>query len=675
MSKPSKEIQQEIDHLVNRLNHHCYQYYVLDSPEISDSEYDGLYRKLKQLEDSSGHLLPESPTQRVGAPPLEKFKKVKHTEPMLSLDNAFSYDEILEFDQRVRKLLKTENEVGYTVEPKYDGFAVELNYINGILNKASTRGDGNVGEDVTQNIRTIKAVPLKIGGTVIPEEIDIRGEVYMNIDEFKALNTEREQSGELNFANPRNAASGTVRQLDPSVVAQRKLHLACYGLGVVKGMEFKSQRDFVEWLKNAHFPVSLNMKYTKTFNEVIDAIKEIEEQRSNFPFEADGAVIKVDDFSLQKNLGVKTREPRWAIAFKFPAHQGITRINEIIASVGRTGTITPVASLEPVSIGGVTVSRSTLHNWDEIERKDIRIGDTVVVERAGDVIPHVLSVVEEKRTGNEKHFSPPVKCPDCGSSVEKEEGSVAFRCIGLNCKAQAQENIKHYASRSAMDIEGLGEKNVELLFSQGLINHFIDIYKITREDLLSLPRFAEKSAQNLLNAIHNSKTTTLAKFIYSLGIVHVGEYASKMLAKNLQALEDLYNITEEQIVTIKQMGEKTAKSVSRFFNDEKNLDVLKELNSHGLKISNPDFEGAGLRERPFDGLTFVITGTLTVPRQEVEGLIEKNGGHVAKSVSKKTGYVVLGESPGSKLKKAQSLGVKTISYEEFIQMVKEGPQG
>lgn len=669
MSNITEDKKQEITKLVKDLNYHGYRYYVLDSPVISDMEYDRLYRHLKELEEQYDYLLPDSPTRRVGAPPLDKFEKVGHTEPMLSLDNAFSHDEVREFEKRLKRFLKSDENITYTVEPKYDGLAIELTYKNGVLHTASTRGDGTVGEDVTRNIKTIKAVPLRIEGDIVPDEIDIRGEVYMDIKEFESLNREREKRGESAFANPRNAAAGAIRQLDSSITARRKLHLACYGAGHIKGLEFHSQWEFIEWLKKAYFPVPFNIKLADGIEQVIDAIKEIEEKRSGFPFEADGAVVKVNSFDLQNKLGVKTREPRWAIAYKFPAHQGITRINDIIASVGRTGTITPVAFLRPVEIGGVTVSRSTLHNWDEIERKDIRIGDTVVVERAGDVIPHVVSVIKEKRTGAEQYFLPPKECPVCGSAVEKEEGEVAFRCIGLDCAAQVQERIRHYVSRAAMDIEGLGEKNVELLYSSGLVGHFSDIYNLKKEDLLNLPRFAEKSAQNLIYAIRKSKDTTFARFLYSLGIIHVGEYAAKLLARNFKNIEDLYHIRREKIIEIKQIGEKIAESMERFFNDTENLHTLQTLMSRGLIISNPDFESEGARERPFEGLTFVITGTMPSSRKEVEALIEKMGGHASGSVSKKTDYLVLGESPGSKLKKAQSLGVKTISYEDLLKMI------
>jgi DNA ligase (NAD+) len=666
-------IKKEIEKLVKEINEHNYRYYVLDAPVISDEEYDRMFRRLKELEEKYHYVLPDSPTQRIGAPPLDKFEKVRHTEPMLSLDNAFSHDEVREFDERVKRFLKTDKEIEYTVEPKYDGLAMELSYKKGILDHASTRGDGVEGEDVTRNIRTIKAIPLRIEGVdPIPDEIDIRGEVYMNIDEFEKLNTEREKAGEPLFANPRNAAAGSVRQLDPSITEKRKLHMACYGVGARKGIEFRTQADFMNWLRKARFPVPAVFDVVPGIGKVIESIKKIESKRPEFPFETDGAVIKVNDVNLQKELGIKTREPRWATAYKFPAHEGTTVIEDIIASVGRTGAITPVAMLKPVRIGGVTVSRSTLHNWDEIERKDIRIGDTVVIKRAGDVIPNVVAVIREKRTGREKKFPPPKTCPVCGSTVAREEGEVAYRCIGLNCESQVLERIMHYASRGAMDIEGLGEKNVELLYNQGLIRHFVDLYKIKKEQLLQLPRFAEKSAQNLLDAIEKSKTTTLARFLYALGIQHVGEYAAKLLAKNFEKLDDLYRIERERILEIKQMGEKLADSIAGFFSEKENLQTLEILKKLGVKISNPDFEGTGAKEerRPLGGLTFVITGTLTRSREEVEELIERLGGHAAGSVSKKTSFVLAGKDPGSKLAKAKDLGVKVISEEEFMKMIK-----
>ena len=671
MEKTSDNIKKEITRLIREINDHNYRYYVLDSPVISDEEYDRLFRTLKELEENHHFVLPDSPTQRVGAPPLDKFEKVKHAEPMLSLDNAFSHDEVRDFDGRVKRFLKSDAEVEYTVEPKYDGLAIELTYTKGMLTRASTRGDGIEGEEVTQNIRTVMSLPMKIEVMDrVPEMIDIRGEVYMNIDEFEAMNRGREKTGEPLFANPRNAAAGAVRQLDSSITAARKLHMACYGVGAMKGITFASQQEFIDWLRDAHFPVPEGFRMVQGIQAVVDAVSDIESGRSGFSFEADGAVVKVNDFTLQRELGVKTREPRWAIAYKFPAHQGTTKIENIIASVGRTGAITPVALLTPVKIGGVTVARSTLHNWDEIERKDIRVGDTVVIERAGDVIPRVVTVIQEKRTGSEEKFPPPSTCPVCGSDVEREEGEVAYRCIGLNCEAQVLEKIRHYASRGAMDIEGLGEKNVELLYSQGRIRHFDDLYRLKQEDLMDLPRFADKSARNLIEAIEKSKTTTLARFLFALGIIHVGVYAAKELARNFEELEDLYQVNTERIVEIKQMGEKIAQSVEKFFNDKKNIHTLDRLKKMGVGVMNPDFTGGITQKKglPLEGKTVVITGTLSRPRKNYEDLIEQQGGHVAGSVSKKTDYVLAGEEAGSKLAKARELGVQVLSEEEFVKL-------
>jgi DNA ligase (NAD+) len=672
--KIPENIKQEIEKLIKDLNYHCYRYYVLDAPVISDEEYDRLYFDLKELEQKYHYILPDSPTQRVGAPPLDKFDKVRHTEPMLSLDNAFSDVDMEEFDRRIKRLLKSEEEIEYTVEPKYDGLAIELTYIKGLLYKASTRGDGYEGEDVTQNIKTIKSVPIRISEvSKIPDEIDIRGEVYMDVEEFEMLNKEREKNGESLFANPRNAAAGSVRQLDSSITAARKLHLACYGIGSVKGVDFRSQSEFIKWLEKARFPVPAVVKISEGIDNAVHIIKGIEEKRKNFSFETDGAVLKVNDFGLQKLLGMKTREPRWAIAYKFAAHQGITEIKDIQGSVGRTGVITPFAIFEPVRIGGVTVSRSTLHNWDEMERKDIRIGDTVVVERAGDVIPHVVSVIKEKRTGKEKPFSIPANCPVCGSKVVREEGEVAVRCVSLHCPAQIKEKIIHFASRGGMDIEGLGEKNVELLYSKGLIKHFEDIYRLKskKTHVLELPRFAEKSVQNLLEAIDRSKHTTLSKFLFAIGILHVGESAAKILAKNFRELQSLYRVKPDKIMEIKQMGEKIASSISIFFNDEKNIKTLNMLMELGLELRNPNYVSGKKEAKALEDLTIVITGTLPKPREEIEDLIESLGGHASSSISKNTDYVVVGETPGSKLKKAHDLKVRTISYDELMRIIQQ----
>jgi DNA ligase (NAD+) len=659
-------VKEEIERLVKDLNYHGYRYHVLDDPVLSDQEYDLLYRRLKELEETFGYTLPDSPTQRVGAPPVDRFRKISHSLPMLSLDNAFSYDEVRDFDKRVKRLLRTDEDVEYTVEPKYDGLAIELTYRDGMLASASTRGDGYVGEDIRNNALTIKSIPVKIDpdGSV-PEEIDIRGEIYMNLDDFKKLNGEREERGEPPFANPRNAAAGTVRQLDPGVTASRRLYLVCYGIGTARGIDLETQAGLIGWLKQSRFSTPATFEVVKGAEAAIKAIMEIEDRRDAFPFEIDGAVVKVNNVALQQQLGAKTREPRWATAYKFQAHQAMTVIEDIRGSVGRTGVITPFAVLQPVRIGGVTVARSTLHNWDEMERKDIRIGDTVMVERAGDVIPHVVMVITEKRTGNEKPLPLPTECPACGSTVVREEGEVAVRCISLYCPAQVQEKIIHFASRGGLDIEGLGEKNVELLYSRGLISHFEDLYRLTKADLLQLPRFAEKSAQNLIDAIERSKRITLAKFLYAIGILHVGEYVAKLLARNFQTLRDLYHVPFERILGIKQIGEKIAESVSAFFTDEKNIQTLEALGTLGLMVENPDFAAESRQAGPFDGKTFVITGTLPEPRKNVEALIEEHGGRTSSSVSASTDYLVAGEGPGSKLTKAESLGVRVISYEEL----------
>jgi DNA ligase (NAD+) len=670
MPKIPSDIKREIEKLVKELNEHNRRYHVLDAPAIPDAEYDRLFRRLKELEEQHHVVLPNSPTQRIGAPLQDKFEKVRHTEPMLSLGNVMSHDEVREFDKRVKKFLGSDREVEYTVEPKYDGLAMELVYKKGILERASTRGDGYEGENVTANIRTIRGVPSKIGGAKVPDEIDIRGEVYIDREEFEMMNNEREKSGDPLFANPRNAAAGAIRQLDPSITAERKLHMACYGVGAMMGIEFSSQADLISWLKKAHFPVPALLEVVTGADKVIDSIKMIEESRDGYSFETDGAVIKVNDFGLQKELGIKTREPRWATAYKFAADQGTTTISDIIAQVGRTGAITPVAIMEPVRIGGVTVTRSTLHNWDEIERKDIRIGDTVVIERAGDVIPHVVNVISEKRSGQERRFPPPRSCPVCGSKAIREEGEVAYRCLGLNCAAQVLEKIRHYASRGAMDIEGLGEKNVELLYGQGLVRHFVDLYDLTREQLLEVPRFADRSAGNLIDAIERSKRTTLGKFLFALGILHVGEYAARQLARHFEHIEDLYNVKTEHIIEIKQMGGKLAESISGFFGDKENLHTLDALKKRGLTLSNPDYEAGTKKERgPLDGMTIVVTGSLSRPRNEIEELIERLGGRAAGSVSKKTSYVLAGEEAGSKLEKAKTLGVKVIDEEGFNKMI------
>jgi DNA ligase (NAD+) len=668
--QPTEAIRQEIEHLVALLNEHNYRYHVLDAPVIPDSEYDRLYRRLLDLESEYGVILPDSPTRRVGAKPLERFDKVRHAEPMLSLENAFSLEEIRDFDKRVKKYLRVTDEIQYTVEPKYDGLAIELSYRKGILRLASTRGDGYEGEDVTENVRTIKEVPLSITAVEAPDEIDIRGEIYMDVDEFEHLNQMRIRNGEQPFANPRNAAAGSIRQLDPSITASRKLHLVCYGMGAVKGMHFTHHDKFIQWLRDARFPTPERFEVVIGIEPAIAVVKALEAERSTFHFETDGAVIKVNSVEMQKTLGSKTREPRWAIAYKFTAHQAITRVIAIKPSVGRTGIITPVAELEPVPIAGVMVSHATLHNWDEVVRKDIRVGDSVVVERAGDVIPHIVSVVADHRSGQEQQVEPPKTCPACGGLTVRHTGEVALRCISLDCPAQICEKIVHFASRNGMDIEGLGEKNVQLFYEKGLIRHFADIYTLTVEQIAVLPRFGIKSARKLIEAINASRKAPLARFLYALGIPHVGEYAAKLIARHFATLKDLYHVPAERVASIRQIGDKTAQAVAAFFHDESNLSILDTLIAEGLTLTNPDYQGDQQKNRPLTGLTFVITGILPQPREAVETFIETFGGHVASSVSKSTHFLIAGDKPGSKLQKAQELGVRVISYSQLLDMVR-----
>ncbi|WP_420263726.1 NAD-dependent DNA ligase LigA [Candidatus Magnetominusculus dajiuhuensis] len=673
MEKRVDDTKAQIDRLVEQLNRCNYEYHVLDAPEISDEEYDSMFRLLLELEGGSGYTPPNSPSLRVGAPPLDKFDKAVHSIPMLSLDDIFTFDEVLAFDQRVRDIIETAD-VAYTAEPKYDGLAVELTYENGRLIRAATRGNGTTGEDVTQNVMTIKTVPLSISGDDVPELIEIRGEIYMTKADFDALNEGRMEGGKPLFANPRNAAAGAVRQLDPSVTAERKLRITCYGTGIIKGLTLSSQTELISWLKKHLFPTPYRFQPAKDIHEAIEYIREMDAARATLPFNIDGVVVKVDDFALRQRLGDKTRSPRWAAAFKYQAHQAQTRILNIVPSIGRTGVITPVAILEPVSVGGVTVSRSTLHNWDEIRRMDVRTGDTVIVERAGDVIPHIVCVLSHGAS-SDIEVAEPVVCPECGSKAVREDGGAVLRCVGLNCPPQLQGRIIHFASRPALNIDGLGEKIAVALFESGLVKDFTDIFRLTQEDLEKLPRFAEKSAVNLIQAIEKSKTTTLARFIFALGVRHSGEFASRLIAQHYETIEALYGVKADALSLIKQMGDKTSSAVSEFFSDAGNIETIETLKTLGLTITNPDFGTAENKDtgtkdsgRRLAKLTFVITGTLPVSRKDVEGQIRRAGGTVSASVSKQTTCLIAGESPGSKLDKARALGVRTVSYEQYMVM-------
>ena len=645
-----------------------YNYYVLDNPTISDAEYDRLMRELEQLEAAYPELrTPDSPTQRVGAQPLDEFKTVTHRVPMLSLDNAMDEGEIRDFAIRVQKSLPGET-VQFVCEPKIDGLAVELVYENGVFISGSTRGDGITGEDITQNLKTIRSIPLRLMPNLpIPTLLEVRGEVYMDKADFQRLNEQQLKEGKPLFANPRNSAAGSVRQLDPQITAKRPLKIFCYGLGSLEGYSFQTHHEFLEALIKWGFRVNPLIEIAKEFKELIAYYHKIESIRDSMPYDIDGVVYKVDSLAQQAKLGIKSRSPRWAIAGKFKAQQEVTQIIDIEASVGRTGAITPVAHLKPVQIGGVTVSHATLHNQDEIDRKDIRIGDWVVVQRAGDVIPQVVKVITERRTGNEKRYSIPANCPVCGTPVVREEDEAKHRCPNINCPAQIKASIEHFASKRAMNIEGLGEKLIEQLVDSGLIKNVADIYSLRKEQLLSLERMGEKSAQNLLDAIAASQNVSLARFIYALGIRNVGEHMAKVLAKAFGSLERLSQASEEELMAVEGVGPIVARSVRNFFNAESNRQTIEKLLSSGIRISSEqDYK----QKEEIAGKTFVFTGTLTnFTREEAQALVEKYGGKSASSVSKKTDYVVVGENAGSKAETARQLGVKILNEAEFLELI------
>ncbi|HRU45591.1 MAG TPA: NAD-dependent DNA ligase LigA [Candidatus Marinimicrobia bacterium] len=645
-----------------------YNYYVLDNPTISDAEYDRLMRELEQLEAAYPELrTPDSPTQRVGAQPLDEFKTVTHRVPMLSLDNAMDEGEIRDFAIRVQKSLPGET-VQFVCEPKIDGLAVELVYENGVFISGSTRGDGITGEDITQNLKTIRSIPLRLMPNLpIPTLLEVRGEVYMDKADFQRLNEQQLKEGKPLFANPRNSAAGSVRQLDPQITAKRPLKIFCYGLGSLEGYSFQTHHEFLEALIKWGFRVNPLIEIAKEFKELIAYYHKIESIRDSMPYDIDGVVYKVDSLAQQAKLGIKSRSPRWAIAGKFKAQQEVTQIIDIEASVGRTGAITPVAHLTPVQIGGVTVSHATLHNQDEIDRKDIRIGDWVVVQRAGDVIPQVVKVINERRTGNEKRYSIPANCPVCGTPVVREEDEAKHRCPNINCPAQIKASIEHFASKRAMNIEGLGEKLIEQLVDSGLIKNVADIYSLRKEQLLSLERMGEKSAQNLLDAIAASQNVSLARFIYALGIRNVGEHMAKVLAKAFGSLERLSQASEEELMAVEGVGPIVARSVRNFFNAESNRQTIEKLLSSGIRISSEqDYK----QKEEIAGKTFVFTGTLAnFTREEAQALVEKYGGKSASSVSKKTDYVVVGENAGSKAETARQLGVKILNEAEFLELI------
>ncbi len=661
-------IKKRVENLREEIEYHNTLYYVLDQPEISDAQYDRLLRELEKLEEEYPELRsPNSPTQRVGASPLETFEIVRHTIPMLSLANAFDETEARDFDKRVKKFLGSSADITYIAEPKLDGLAVELVYDRGQFVVGSTRGDGIHGEDITQNLRTIKTIPLQLIRKEIPapERLEVRGEVIMQLKKFKDLNRRREESREPVFANPRNAAAGSVRQLDSKITAERPLEIYCYGVGEVIGRTFKTHSEILQIFPKWGFRTNPNIQRCQNIEEVLEYYHRMNEKRETLPYEIDGIVIKVDHLDLQTKLGEIARSPRWALAFKFQPKQETTKILDILIQVGRTGALTPVAVMEPVKVGGVEVSRATLHNQDEINKKDVRIGDTVVIQRAGDVIPEVVQAVTSKRKGTEKKFRMPSKCPVCGAEVIKEEA--IHRCIGLDCPAQLKGRIKHFASKRAMDIEGLGVKLIHQLVDKGLVKDVADLYYINKEKLIALERMADKSAQNIIDAVEKSKTKPLSKFLYALGIRHVGETTAEDLARQFLHLDDFFRLSEEDLMEVEGVGPEVAASVHQFFGDQKNKESIELLKKAGVKVIETKVKEKG----NFEGKTFVFTGTLkTYGRDEARNLIESLGGMTASSVSKKVDYVVIGEDPGSKFDKAKELGIKTLTEEEFKKMIR-----
>lgn len=668
---PQESARARAEELRRLIEHHNRMYYLLDAPEVSDADYDALFRELQAIEEQHPELVtPASPTQRVGGAALDKFTPLPHRLAMLSLENATNEEEIREFDQRVKKVLAlpAEAEVGYVCEPKMDGLAVELVYENGVLAVASTRGDGLTGEDVTANIRTIRSLPLRLSGKDAPQLLEVRGEAYLSLEAFQHINREKEENGEPPFANPRNAAAGSLRQLDSRITARRPLSVFCYAPGVGEGTAFDSQQEFFAFISGRGLPVNPLVRPVIGIEAAAAYYREMQERRETLPYEIDGTVIKVDSYSLQRELGEKSRSPRWAIACKFPPRQAETVVEAIVPSVGRTGVITPVAHLRPVVISGATVARATLHNWDEIAAKDIRIGDTVLVERAGDVIPAVVRVLAEKRTGREVPLPPPQTCPECGSEVVRIADEVAVRCMGLSCPPQIRESIIHFASRNAMDIEGLGEKFIEQLLSLGLVHNVADIYRLTRADFMRFERMGDKLAGNLLAAIENSKQRELGRFIFALGIRHVGERTAKTLAQAYGSLESLEKATIEELTSIRDIGATVAQSIRTFFDNRDNVVVIRRMLEAGVAPTVEDKRVGGR----LTGKSFVFTGALSgFTRDQARRIVEDEGGHVVGSVSRRTDYVVAGEEPGSKQDKARELGVAVLSEAQFSELVQK----
>lgn len=659
------DIKARMDELIDQINYHSNKYYNDDAPEISDYEYDNLMKELIKIEEENPQIKrADSPSSRVGGKPLDKFTQITHKIPMLSLSNAYSDKDLKDFDKRVREL--ADDSVEYVVEFKIDGLSVGLTYKNGVFEKGATRGNGVVGEDITENLRTVKTIPLKIKDT---EEVVVRGEVYISKQNFEKINELQEEQGLQLFANPRNLAAGTLRQLDSKLTAKRPLDIFIFNLEYIENTNLKSHSESLEYLKNLGFKVSTDYKVCSNIEGVIEHIEYWTENRSKLPFEIDGMVIKVNDLQQREVMGYTAKSPRWAIAYKFPAEQKKTKLIDIIVEVGRTGTITPTAILEPVRLAGTTVSRATLHNEDYINEKDIKIGDTVLVQKAGDIIPQVVQVVKDDRDGNEIEFKFPDKCPVCSEPTVRLEGEAAVKCINISCPAQIRRGIIHFASRDAMNIEGLGESIVGLLLDNNIIKDIADLYYIKKEDVINLERMGEKSAENLIKAIEKSKQNELYRLINGLGIKYIGVKGAKVLAKNFDSLDEIINADAVQLTNLEEFGDIMANSVVEFFKEEKNMTVINKLKEAGVNtesIKNKDESIVNI----FEGMKIVLTGTLpTLKRNDAKEMIEARGGKATSSVSKSTTFVLAGEEAGSKLTKANELGVKVIDEAKFLDIL------
>ena len=670
MAKANGKVKKEVEKLREQLQHHDYLYHVKDEPEISDAEYDGLMNRLKALEAQFPELkTPDSPTVRVGGPPREGFATVRHARPMLSLDNAFSFDALRDWDRRVREGTgRLVNE--YIAEHKFDGLSISLQYENGMLVRGVTRGDGTTGEDVTANVKTIRSIPLRVDPATLKKlklgnGFEVRGEILMTRKSFEALNRQQEEIGSKIFVNPRNAAAGAVRVLDPTITAQRKLDFFAYYLYVDGKVSFAKHSDALEGLKTMRFRASDDWRLCDGIDAVIAYCESWDAKREKLAYDIDGVVIKLSSTALQNELGFTSKAPRWAIAYKYPARQEQTVVKDIIVQVGRTGTLTPVAVLEPVQVGGVTVSRSTLHNMDEIGRLGLQIGDTVLIERAGEVIPHVLKVVKEAK--DRRPFVMPKKCPVCGSAIHRVEGEVAYRCVNSACPAKLKESVQHFAGRHAMNIDGLGEKIVDQLVEKRMVKDVADLYSLKADDVAELERMGEKSAQNLVDEIEGSKKQTLDRLIYALGIQFVGERTGQLLAEHFSSVDELAKATAEELENVPEVGPKVASSITEFFGEPANRNVIKKLRDKGVR---PTAEKREVKSQKFAGQSFVFTGTLANrSREEAGDLVQQHGGKVSGSVSKKTDYVVVGADPGSKNDKAKELGVTTLTEQEFEKLL------